>query len=221
MARVKQDRKAVTPGQSRGKKIFQGKTQQRIPRKSTSAASNEGDTASVDHDSTLSSSGSSGSSGFLTHSSLQERRPKQQQQRPHVGQKAPRSHLMPKTARKSFPEAYDRRPRKSYGAAMPPTPLRKRYRPGTVALREIRKQQKSTDLLIPRLSFARVVKEIAQKISSTGLRFQSGALMALQEAAEAYVVALMEDTVLCCVHARRVTIMPKDMQLARRIRGEY
>ena len=218
MARVKQDRKAVTPGQSRGKKIYQGKTQQRMPRKSTSAVSNEGDTASVDHDSTLSSSGSSGSSGFLTHSSLQERRPKQQQQRPHVGQKAPRSQLVPKTARKSFPEAYDRRPRKSSGAA---TPLRKRYRPGTVALREIRKQQKSTDLLIPRLSFARVVKEIAQKMSSTGLRFQSAALMALQEAAEAYIVALMEDTVLCCVHARRVTIMPKDMQLARRIRGEY
>ena len=81
--------------------------------------------------------------------------------------------------------------------------------------------QKSTDLLIPRLPFARLVKEIAQQMSSSGLRFQSMALMALQEAAEAYIVGLMEDTLLAAIHARRVTIMPKDMALARRIRGEY
>lgn len=75
------------------------------------------------------------------------------------------------------------------------------------------------------MPFSRVVKEIAQDMASRhnfhGLRFQSAALMALQEAAEAYMVSVFEDTVLCCVHARRVTIMPKDMQLARRIRGEY
>jgi histone H3 len=94
-----------------------------------------------------------------------------------------------------------------------------RFRPGTVALREIRKYQKTTDLLIRRLPFQRLVREIAQDFKSD-LRFQSPALMALQEAAEAYLVGLFEDTNLCAIHAKRVTIMPKDIQLARRIRGE-
>ena len=95
-----------------------------------------------------------------------------------------------------------------------------RYRPGTVALREIRKFQKSTDLLIRKLPFQRVVREIAGEFKSD-LRFQSQAVLALQEAAEAYLVGLFEDTNLCAIHAKRVTIMPKDMQLARRIRGEH
>jgi histone H3 len=94
-----------------------------------------------------------------------------------------------------------------------------RYRPGTVALREIRKYQKSTDLLIRRLPFQRLVREIAEEFKSE-LRFQSSAILALQEAAEAYLVSVFEDTNLCCIHARRVTIMPKDLQLALRIRGE-
>uniref|UniRef100_A0A0K0EW17 Histone H3.2 (inferred by orthology to a human protein) n=1 Tax=Strongyloides venezuelensis TaxID=75913 RepID=A0A0K0EW17_STRVS len=94
-----------------------------------------------------------------------------------------------------------------------------RYRPGTVALREIRKYQKSTELLIRKLPFQRLVREIAQDFK-TDLRFQSSAVMALQEAAEAYLVGLFEDTNLCAIHAKRVTIMPKDIQLARRIRGE-
>ena len=94
-----------------------------------------------------------------------------------------------------------------------------RYRPGTVALREIRKYQKSTELLIRKLPFQRLVREIAQAYN-TNLRFQSTAIMALQEASEAYLVSLFEDTNLCAIHAKRVTIMPKDMQLARRIRGE-
>jgi histone H3 len=94
-----------------------------------------------------------------------------------------------------------------------------RYRPGTVALREIRKYQKSTDLLIRKLPFQRLVREIAQDFKSD-LRFQSQAVLAIQEAAEAYLVGLFEDTNLCALHAKRVTIMPKDMQLARRIRGE-
>jgi len=51
------------------------------------------------------------------------------------------------------------------------------------------------------------------------LRFQSAAIMALQEAAEAYLVGLFEDSNLCAIHAKRITIMPKDLQLARRIRG--
>ena len=94
-----------------------------------------------------------------------------------------------------------------------------RYRPGTVALREIRRYQKSTELLIRKLPFNRLVREIAQDFI-TDLRFQPEAIGALQEAAEAYLVGLFEDTNLCGIHAKRVTIMPKDIQLARRIRGE-
>ncbi|KAG5678588.1 hypothetical protein PVAND_008250 [Polypedilum vanderplanki] len=89
----------------------------------------------------------------------------------------------------------------------------------TVALREIRRYQKSTELLIRKLPFQRLVREIAQDFK-TDLRFQSSAVMALQEASEAYLVGLFEDTNLCAIHAKRVTIMPKDIQLARRIRGE-
>ena len=94
-----------------------------------------------------------------------------------------------------------------------------RFRPGTVALRDIRRYQKSTELLIRKLPFQRLVREIANDYK-TDLRFQSSAVLALQEAAEAYMVGLFEDTNLCAIHAKRVTIMPKDMQLARRIRGE-
>ena len=94
-----------------------------------------------------------------------------------------------------------------------------RYRPGVVALREIRKFQKSTDLLIRKLPFQRLVREISQDIKSD-LRFQSTAILALQEASESYLVGLFEDTNLCAIHAKRVTIMPRDIQLARRIRGE-
>ncbi|KAL2902160.1 histone H3.3 [Bienertia sinuspersici] len=96
----------------------------------------------------------------------------------------------------------------------------RRYRPGTVALREIRKFQKSTELLIRKVPFQRLVREVAQDFMVTDLRFQSHAIMALQEAAEAYLVSLFEDTNLCAIHAKRVTIMPKDIQLARRLRGE-
>jgi len=95
-----------------------------------------------------------------------------------------------------------------------------RFRPGTVALREIRKFQKSTELLIRRLPFQRLVREVAQEKASE-LRFQTQAVLALQEAAEAYLVGLFEDTNLCAIHAKRVTIMPKDMQLARRLRCEH
>ncbi|KAG9284428.1 hypothetical protein G9A89_023685 [Geosiphon pyriformis] len=101
------------------------------------------------------------------------------------------------------------------------TPKKRRYRPGTVALREIRIFQKSTHLLIRKLPFARVVREIAQEFvtESLELRWQSAAIMALQEATEAYLVHLFEDANLCAIHAKRVTIMQKDLQLARRIRG--
>eukprot|EP00106_Octopus_bimaculoides_P010764 XP_014778206.1 PREDICTED: histone H3.3-like [Octopus bimaculoides] len=82
-----------------------------------------------------------------------------------------------------------------------------------------KRYQKSTELLIRKLPFQRLVREIAQDFK-TDLRFQSSAVMALQEASEAYLVGLFEDTNLCAIHAKRVTIMPKDIQLARRIRGE-
>ncbi len=120
--------------------------------------------------------------------------------------KVPRRLMATKAARKTAP---------AMGGIKKPH----RYRPGTVAIREIRKYQKTTDLLIKKLPFQRVVREIAQDFNSN-LRFQSSAVMALQEATESYIVGLFEDTNLCAIHARRVTIMPKDMKLAKRIRGE-
>lgn len=157
--------------------------------------------------------------------------------RKSTGGKRPHKSLATKSARKSTP---------STGGIKRPH----RYRPGTVALREIRRYQKSTDLLIRKLPFQRLVREIAQDFK-TDLRFQQSAIGALQEAAEAYLVGLFEDTNLwyvfffilsivviffiiiiiiltrilfylfySAIHARRVTIMIKDIQLARRIRGE-
>jgi histone H3 len=119
---------------------------------------------------------------------------------------APRKQLATKAARKTAPPT---------GGVKKPH----RYRPGTVALREIRRYQKSTELLIRKLPFQRLVREIAQDFK-TDLRFQSSAVMALQEASEAYLVSLFEDTNLAAIHAKRVTIQPKDLQLARRLRGE-
>ena len=93
------------------------------------------------------------------------------------------------------------------------------YRPGTMTLREINWYQKSTVLLIRKLPFQWLVHKIAQDFK-TDLQFQSSAVMALQEASEAYLVELFEDTNLCTIHAKHVTIMPKDFQLARHIHGE-
>jgi len=123
-----------------------------------------------------------------------------------TGGKAPRKQLATKAARKSAANA---------GGVKKPH----RYRPGTVALREIRRYQKSTELLIRKKPFSRLVREIAQDFK-TDCRFQSTAMLANQEAAEAYLIGLFEDTNLCAIHGKRVTIMPKDMQLTRRIRGE-
>ena len=96
---------------------------------------------------------------------------------------------------------------------------KKRFRPGRLALNEIHYFQKHTHLLIRRLPFQRLVREVADSFK-TELRWRSSALMALQEACEAYLVWLFEDSNLCAIHAKRVTIMPKDIQLARRICGE-
>ena len=128
--------------------------------------------------------------------------------RKSTGGRAPRKQLATKCARRAVPHSFPGGVKKPH-----------RYRPGTVALREIRRYQKSTDLLLRKLPFQRLVREIAQDIKED-LRFQSTAIMALQEAAEAYLVGLLEDTNLCAIHAKRVTIYPKDMQLARRIRGD-
>lgn len=103
----------------------------------------------------------------------------------------------------------------------------RRFRPGTKALREIRHFQKTTDLLIRKLPFARLVRDVATDFlraefdDGVGLRWQSQAILALQEAAEAFLVHLFEDANLCAIHAKRVTVMQKDIQLARRIRGPY
>ena len=96
-----------------------------------------------------------------------------------------------------------------------------RYRPGTIALRQIRRYQKSTDLLVQKAPFERLVREIAGDGWYRKFRFQSSAVMALQEASEAYLTQLFEDTLLCAIHAKRKTVMCKDMRLARRIRGDY
>jgi histone H3 len=95
-----------------------------------------------------------------------------------------------------------------------------RYKPGTVALREIRRYQSSTELLLRKLPFRRLVVQIANDFFQDGIRFQGAAIAALQEASEAYLIGLFEDCNLCAIHAKRVTIRPSDMQLARRIRGE-
>lgn len=104
-----------------------------------------------------------------------------------------------------------------------PRPRTRRYKPGTLALREIRQYQRTTDLLILKLPFSRLVREVALAIvpPEDTLRWQSQAIQALQEAAEAFLVHLFEDTNLCAIHAKRVTIMQRDMQLARRIRGAW
>lgn len=114
-------------------------------------------------------------------------------------------------------------PRKTAPAPSGGVKKRARYRPGTVALREIRRYQKNGELLIRRLPFERLVREIAFECGSgfnPCRRFQQSAVLALQEAAEAYLVDLFEDGYLCTLHAKRITLQPKDMQLARRIRGE-
>jgi histone H3/H4 len=114
----------------------------------------------------------------------------------------------PQTAAKKVPR----------GSRKPLKP--RRLRPGTKALREIKKYQKSTDLLIRRLPFGRLVREVQLNFNHEALRWQARALEALQTAAEQYLVELFEDANLCAIHAKRVTMMVKDIQLARRIRGQ-
>jgi histone H3/H4 len=126
--------------------------------------------------------------------------------RKSTGGKVPRKQLATKAARKSGPAA---------GGVKKPH----RYRPGTVALREIRRYQKTAELLIPKKPIGRLVKEISQDFKGD-LRYQLNSILCLHEASEAYLVGMFEDTQLCSVHGGRVTVMPKDIKLARLIRGE-
>ncbi len=126
--------------------------------------------------------------------------------RQSTGGKAPRHHLTTKAAQKQA--------RHTGGVKKP-----HRYRPGTLTTHEIRKYQKNTDLLIRKAPFQRLVRKIAINLKSY-LRMQCTAVLALQEASKAYLICLFEDTNECAIHAKRVKIMPKDIQLAQRIQGE-
>lgn len=131
--------------------------------------------------------------------------------RKSTGGKSPRKTHATKAARKNLPSDGTPKVKKPH-----------RFHPGTVALREIRKYQKGVELLVRKLPFQRLVREIAQNapIEKPDLRFQASALAALQEAAEDFLVSLFEDTNHCAIHAKRVTIMPKDLALARRLRRD-
>ena len=131
-------------------------------------------------------------------------------QTPRVSRKAPRKQLSSNLAARKRPPVATATVKKPH-----------RHRPGTVALREIRRYQKSTELLVPKAPISRVVKEILYDLCNTDpYKMQSLALAAVHEASEAFTVGLMEDANLCAIHGKRVGVIPKDIQLARRIRGE-
>lgn len=126
--------------------------------------------------------------------------------RKSTGGKAPRSQVASKKAPKPKTTNAGDKVKKPH-----------RFRPGTVALREIRKYQKSVDHLIAKLPFQRLVREIAHEFDSK-FRFEAAALLCLQEAAEQYIVGMFSDSNLCAIHAKRVTVMAKDMRLTKTIR---
>ena len=125
-----------------------------------------------------------------------------------TGGKAPRKQLATKAARKTSAQPTE-------------TPTKKlRYKAGTVALKEIRRYQNSTDLLIRKLPFQRFVRNIAQQYKADA-RFQAPALACLHEAVESFLSGVFEDANLCAVHSRRVTVLPRDLQLVSKLRGRY
>lgn len=104
---------------------------------------------------------------------------------------------------------------------LPPTARRgRKWKSGTVALREIRKYQRSGDLLLRKLPFKRLAAEVLQDMKHGDFRMQASAKEALQEAVENYAVGLFTEANISAIHAGRITIMPKDMMLVRRVRGE-
>jgi histone H3 len=150
--------------------------------------------------------------------------------RKSTGGKAPRKQLATKAARKSPSKSMKGRhfQRNEKGQRITKDGKVIKSLPGTAALREIRRYQKMTELLIPFAPFRRLINEIGNDNRGLmsggphgpGPRFQRSAILALQEAAEAYLVRLFENANLCAIHAKRVTCMPKDMILAKRISGQ-
>ena len=133
------------------------------------------------------------------------------------GGKQPRKHLLQKLLRQDTPTTGGLK--KSH-----------QYQPGILALREMRRYQHSTECLIKRTPFQKLIREISQeyrvcldgpRTPSVQVCFQSTAIAALQEAAENFIVGLFEDVNLLAVHAKRVTVMPRDIRLALRIRGDH
>ncbi|XWS46198.1 hypothetical protein CRYUN_Cryun14cG0044200 [Craigia yunnanensis] len=142
---------------------------------------------------------------------------KKQKRRPSAAAAASPSTTSPKTSSARFG-----RPRKTGGQATPSQGTSKkphRFRPGTRALQEIRKYQRTSKPLIPAASFIREVRAISYQLAPEITRWQAEALVAIQEAAEDYLVQLFGDAMLCAIHAKRVTLMKKDIQLARRLGG--
>lgn len=126
-----------------------------------------------------------------------------------TGGKAPRKHLATKAARKT-------------AGAVSSAAKKHRYKPGTVALREVRRYQKSTERLIRKLPFQRLCRTICrEQANASDIRFHGPALLALQEATEMYLVDLFEDAQLCATHAKRVTVFAKDFVLVSRIRARF
>ena len=117
---------------------------------------------------------------------------------------------------------YNRRSAPTTGGVKKPH----RYRPGTVALREIRRYQKTTNLLIPKICYQRFLREISSdpnkcsQRSDGPFRWQGSAILATQTVAEDYLTVQLKDANVCALHSKRVTVMPKDIQLVRRIKGE-
>merc|ERR1711946_43845 len=125
------------------------------------------------------------------------------------GGKAPRKQLANKAARKS-------------AASTPATAAKKHRKPGTVALRDIRRYQKTTDRLIRKLPFQRLCRSICrEQTSAAEIRFWAPALLALQEATETHIVSMFEDALLCAQHAKRITVFGKDFLLVQRIRSRF
>ncbi|EAN78895.1 histone H3 variant [Trypanosoma equiperdum] len=101
----------------------------------------------------------------------------------------------------------------------PPQKRHHRWRPGTVALREIRRLQSSTDFLIQRAPFRRFLREVVSNLKDS-YRMSAACVDAIQEATETYITSVFMDANLCTLHANRVTLFPKDIQLALKLRGE-
>ncbi|KAK1257607.1 histone H3-like centromeric protein HTR12 [Acorus gramineus] len=133
------------------------------------------------------------------------------------GQRTPASPSTPSSSRTKSKRSVEATPAGSVPSTEERQRKKKRFKPGTVALREIRKFQKSTELLIPSAPFIRLVRELTGIYSREVNRWAAEALVCIQEAAEAFMVEMFNDAYLCSIHAKRVTLTPKDWQLARRI----